>query len=133
VNRSKKPVLLVFGLCALKAVCYLILFSLNRNLFLLSRNILRSFLLFSLPSVSLCISLFIISGQKPLKFSLCSNIFDMLKFPFVSHIPAAALGSFVCSLPDSGHHCIYHDQKWQEEKNMKKKEGKYLEEVWFGR
>lgn len=109
VNISKMPVLLDFGLSAVKEVCYSIPFPLYKDLFLPSRNILRSLSHFlSSPSVSLFISLFIISGRKPLKFSLCLNIFDMLKFPFVPHIPAPDLDSFVCWLPDSSHHSICH-------------------------
>lgn len=104
VNRSKMPVLLGFGLSAVKKVCNLISFSLDKNLFLPCRTILRSLSHFlSSSSVSL-FSLFIISGSKPLKLSLCLNTFDMPKFLFVSHIPAP--GSFICWLSDSRHRCI---------------------------
>lgn len=76
------------------------------------QNSLRSLSHFlSSSSVSLCISLFIISGRKPLMFSLSLNIFDMLKFPFESHISAPALGSFITWLPDSSHLCICHWSK----------------------
>lgn len=105
VNRSKMPVLLGFGLSAVKKVCNLIPFSLNKNLFLPCRNILRSLFSHFLSSSSVSLfSLLIISGRKPLKFSLWLNISDMLKFPFVSHIPAP--GSFIFWLSDSRHRCI---------------------------
>lgn len=92
--------------------CYWIPFSFKKTLFLPCQNILRSLSHFlSSSSVSLCISLLIISRRKPLMFSPSLNIFDMPKFPFESHIPAPALGSFITWLPDSSHLCICHWSK----------------------
>lgn len=111
VNRRKWHYLL--GLVFLLwEFCYLIPFSFNKTLFLPCQNILRYLSHFlSSSSVSLCISLLIISGRKPLIFSPSLNILDMPKFPFKCHIPAPALDSFVTWLPDSSHLSICHWSK----------------------
>lgn len=105
--------------------CYLKPFSFNKTLFLPCQNTLRSLSHFlSSSSVSLCISLPIISGRKPLMFSLSLNIFDMLKFPFECHFPAPALDSFVISLLDSSHLSICHWSKVVRGEGCKKERSK---------
>lgn len=105
--------------------CYLILFSFNKTLFLPCQNILRSLShVLSSSSVSLCISLLIISGRKPLMFSLSLTTFELPNFPFECHIPTPALDSFVTWLPDSSHLCICHWSKVVRGEGCKKERSK---------
>lgn len=120
VNRRKWHLILGFW-----KFCYLILFSFNKTHFLPCQNILRSHVLSS-SSVSLWISLLIISGRKPLMFSLSLSL--LLNAIFLLLLwTVLLLDSLIAAIS------VYvTDQKWWEEKNARKKEAKYLE-VLFGK
>lgn len=104
---------------------YLIPFSFNKTLFLPCQNILTSLSHFlSSSSVSLCISLLIICGRKPLMFpcpwiSLICRSFLLNAVFLLLLWTVLLLDSLIAAMP------VYvTDQKWWKEKNAKKERSK---------